>query len=570
MGGGKDVWDTSLGITTDAACDPTLTGLAATASAAIATQGGVSTIYIAGGGTDSVGGKNVYMYAINATTGAILWKTVIGSSPHDFPWSSPVLYNGSVYYGISSFGDCPLVRGRVIQLNASTGAIQNTFYTTNSGCSGDGVTSSPAIDTTNGKIYFATGNPGKCAGQAGDYNESIVELNLNSNLSFVASWAVPTSQRNPDSDFLAAPTIFTANIKGTLTEMVGVVNKNAFYYALNASKIASGPVWEDQLGPGGECPQCGTAGISPTAFDGRVLYIGGPHGSVNGTYCAGSLQAVNPATGAYLWRDCLSASVLGAVMATPGVLFVNYGQQVSAYNAGNGAQLFTFQDSNSTSDFWGAPAVGDGWLYDGNLDGTFYAFRGTGGGSPTPTPTPPTPTPTLTMPPTPTATMPIPTLTATATPSTTPTPTPPPTLQLSNLVVKDTAHASAWSLQTNLQSGDVQYGDRGYTLVSVPNSLAGASWIETANSSKAYTSNPTASFSINVAATVYVAIDTRNPLPSWMSSWTKTSLTLTDNQASGTNMYVLYSQTFPAGTVTLGPNDNGSTTLVNMYTVIVQ
>jgi outer membrane protein assembly factor BamB len=370
--GGADVWHIHLGVTSDNSCVPPVAGI--TNTVAYGSVSGTPTIFAAGGGNDSVGGKNVYMYAVNAATGAILWKTVIGSSPHDFAWSSPVLYNGSIYYGISSFGDCPLVRGRVVKLDQTTGAIQNTFYTTNSGCTGNGVTSSPAIDTSTGKMYFATGNPGTCAGQSGDYAESVVELNA-SNLSFVASWEVPKSQQIADSDFLATPTIFTAHINGALTTMVGAVNKNAIYYAFNASKIASGPVWEDRLGPGSECPQCGGAGIAPSAFDGRVLYLGGPAGTINGTACNGSLQAVNPATGAYLWRDCLGSSSLGAVMATPGVLFLNHGRKVSAYNAGTGALLFTYFDMSSSSNFWGTPSVANGWLYDGNMDGTFFAFH---------------------------------------------------------------------------------------------------------------------------------------------------------------------------------------------------
>jgi polyvinyl alcohol dehydrogenase (cytochrome) len=370
--GGADKWSIHLGVTTDSACSPTLAGI--NSAAAYAVVGGTPTLFIGGGGNDSVGGGHVYLYAVNATTGAPIWKTIIGSSPDDFPWSSPVVYNGSVYYGVSSFGDCPLTRGRVIQIAAATGAIQNTFFTTNSGCTGDGVTSSPAIDSS-GKIFFTTGNPGNCGGQSGDFGEAMIELNA-SNLSFVASWEVPASQRGGDTDFLAAPTIFRATINGTPTEMVGAINKNGIYYAFNAGKISSGPVWEDTLGPGGNCPQCGQSGIAPSAFDGRVLYIGGPAGTINGKSCNGSLQAVNPATGAYLWRDCLGSSVLGAVMAIPGVVFANHGRKVSAYNDGNGASLFTYFDtSTSQSNFWGAPTVADGWLYDGNLDGTFFAFH---------------------------------------------------------------------------------------------------------------------------------------------------------------------------------------------------
>jgi outer membrane protein assembly factor BamB len=517
---GAQVWKTKLGVTTDSSCAPTTAGI--NSSAAYGAVNGTPAVFVGGGGNDSTGGGHVYMYALNASTGAIIWKAVIGSSPSDFPWSSPVISNGSIYYGISSFGDCPLTRGRVVKVDEATGALQNTFYTTKSGCVGDGVTSSPAIDA-NGKLYFDTGNPGNCSGQSGDYSESIVELNA-SNLSFVASWSVPSSQRVSDSDFLATPTIFTGTINGTPTEMVGAINKNAYYYALNAGKIASGPIWEDHLGPGGDCPQCGTAGIAPSAWDGRTLYIEGPAGTINGTSCKGSLQAVNPATGSYLWRDCLHSSPLGAVMASPGLLFVNHGQKVSAYNAGTGAELFVYQDTNSASNFWGAATVADGWLYDGNLDGTLYAFHGPGGGT---------------------------------------------TVQLSNLVVKDTANAGAWSLATGLATGQAQYGDRGYTLVSVPSQLVGAAWVRTANNSKTFTGDPTCTFTISQQATVYVAEDTRLPKPSWMdSSWTNSGLMLTDNQVSGKNTFVLYQKTFPAGMVSLGPADNGAND--NMYTVIAQ
>jgi hypothetical protein len=167
---------------------------------------------------------------------------------------------------------------------------------------------------------------------------------------------------------------------------------------------------------------------------------------------------------------------------------------------------------------------------------------GGGGGTPTPTPTPP-PTPT-------------------------PTPTPGPGVQLTNLVVNDTTNMSSWSLQTGLVTGAVQYGDRGYTISSVPSSLIGAAWIRTANSSKAYTGTTTATFTINGKATVYVAIDTRDAVPSWLSSWTNTGMPLTDNQSSGKNTFVLYAKTFLVPTtVTLGPAGNTNN---NMYTVIVQ
>jgi hypothetical protein len=137
------------------------------------------------------------------------------------------------------------------------------------------------------------------------------------------------------------------------------------------------------------------------------------------------------------------------------------------------------------------------------------------------------------------------------------------------LQVNDASNGPSWSIQTNAQTGNTQYGDRSYTITSLPSQVTGAAWIRTANGSKSFTGNPTATFIINEQATVYVALDTREPVPSWIdSSWTNTGLKLTDSQASGMNTFVLYSKTFEAGTVSLGPNN--STTTFNMYTVLVK
>jgi YVTN family beta-propeller protein len=74
---------------------------------------------------------------------------------------------------------------------------------------------------------------------------------------------------------------------------------------------------------------------------------------------------------------------------------------------------------------------------------------------------------------------------------------------------KDSANAADWSIQANLQAGNQQYGDRTFTMTSVPAALQGTPWIRSANDSKTYTGNPTATFAITKQADVYVAIDDR-------------------------------------------------------------
>ncbi|MEO8970981.1 MAG: PQQ-binding-like beta-propeller repeat protein [Ktedonobacteraceae bacterium] len=93
----NNVWTSKLGTTTDNNCYPTQVGVTSTAT--VATIGGESTLF--------VGGGNAKFYALNAATGTMLWSTRLGSSPAHFLWSSPALFNGNVYEGVSSFGDCP-------------------------------------------------------------------------------------------------------------------------------------------------------------------------------------------------------------------------------------------------------------------------------------------------------------------------------------------------------------------------------------------------------------------------------------------------------------------------------
>ena len=49
---------------------------------------------------------------------------------------------------------------------------------------------------------------------------------------------------------------------------------------------------------------------------------------------------------------------------------------------------------------------------------------------------------------------------------------------ISNIQVLDTTRANYWSVQQNLQVGDVLYGDRTYTLTAAPSLVIGDTWIQ--------------------------------------------------------------------------------------------
>ena len=370
---GQRIWSTYLGVDSDAAdgCDPDSAGVASTATIVPLTINGKAVL------ADLVGGGDASLYALNAANGHILWKTTLGVMPADFIWDSPALYDGSIYIGISSFGDCPSVQGKLFQLQASTGAVQNVFNIVPDGCQGGTQWGSPAIDEGTGELYIATGNLGSCASNE-PFAMALVELHA-STLQVAGAWQVPQSEvvGDGDGDFGSTPTLFSATINGVMHQMVGSINKNGIFYAFERGSVSNGPVWQDQIATGPNCSTCDGAGtIAPAAWDGTWLYIGGGFTSINGQFCQGSLRALDPANGHYIWEHCLSdARSMAPLAVVPGVVVVGEGHYVTAVDARTGETLFVFTDAHAGSIFYGAPSIAHAMLFIGNMDGNLYAFK---------------------------------------------------------------------------------------------------------------------------------------------------------------------------------------------------
>ena len=137
-------------------------------------------------------------------------------------------------------------------------------------------------------------------------------------------------------------------------------------------------------------------------------------------------------------------------------------------------------------------------------------------------------------------------------------------LSISNLTV---ASGAAYGVSAaGLQAGGTVYRDRAYTFTTVPPSVQGATYIQTANNDKAATTAVFLRFTVNQPVSVTVAYDVRlTPIPSWLNSFTDTGKNLV---TSDTTLH-LYARAFPAGTITLGGNASGGSS-GSMYSVIVQ
>ncbi len=361
---GKLKWKTFLGQTT-ATCDPSLAGV----SSAAAVQNGV--VY--------VGGGDSYWYALDATSGAVLWKVFTGDNTQGYyNWSSPLIYTGYAYIGIASVGDCPLVHGQLLRVNLSTHQVVNTFDVVPAGQLGGGIWGSPSLDTTTNTIYVATGTRNT---PAQTLSEAILAIDATT-LTLKSSWPVPASQEVPDSDFGTTPTLFNDKAGNPL---VVASNKNGTAYAFNRNNLAAGPVWTQQTAFGGACPQCGDGSVSSGAFANGTLFLAGEHTSINGQGYGGSVNALDPATGKFIWQHGTPGYVISALAYSNGLIIDGAGPVLEVLDASTGNRLYSY---TTGAKIYAAASVANGQIFTGSTDGNVYAF-----GLPTSPPPSPTPDP---------------------------------------------------------------------------------------------------------------------------------------------------------------------------------
>src|SRR6266702_233218 len=248
----------------------------------------------------TVVGGNVY--ALRASNLSVKWRSVIAipsTKVNDyFQWSSPTVARGRVYIGVASNCDDPLVRAGLISYSQADGKRRSVFRPMPGQLVGASIWSSAAIDSS-GYVYVTTGNAGKGAVAPG-HSDSIIKLSPNT-LRLIRSFKVPSAQLVGDGDFGASPTVFGPD--------VGACNKNGVFYALRRStmKVA----WSRRIGA--PAPHHGVSNCSASAiYDGRTLFVAGPRHVINGKAYPGSVQALNPNTGALLWQTGLANGVIGS------------------------------------------------------------------------------------------------------------------------------------------------------------------------------------------------------------------------------------------------------------------
>jgi polyvinyl alcohol dehydrogenase (cytochrome) len=322
------------------------------------------------------------------------------------------------YAGIVPGYACCTFRGSMLAIDASTGAVLWKTYMAPVGFPGNAVWgSSPAVDPKRNSLYIATGNnydaPDSvlaCVSAAGDdpaaqraclpadnHFDSIVSLDLATGAIKWATRALPfdvwtvscifglpscPSPAGPDYDFGQAPQLFSVKgANGKAVEYVGAGQKSGQYWALNPD---TGAVrWVTQAGPGG------TAGGLQwgSAVDGTHVYTANANSnlvSYQGS-TAGVWSAIDAGTGEVSWqtRPPNGGSTSGPVTTANGVVFgcsLDSQGWMYAMDAATGQILWQFASGGSCLSgaaisngevFWGSGYSNFGF---GTPNNKLYAF----------------------------------------------------------------------------------------------------------------------------------------------------------------------------------------------------
>ena len=335
------------------------------------------------------------VYAVDAQTGAQVWRERVDTHPVARVTGAPVLIDGRLYVPISSLEEsgagnptypCCTFRGGLAVYDAVSGKRLWKSYTIQQeplpvkqtstgvqlwGPAGAGVWSAPAVDLRRRAVYVATGNG--YTQPAADASDAVVAFDLDTgarlwtrqvmaNDSYVRDCPgryrpnVPTDHKSetcpddlgPDMDFGNAPMLRT--LPGGRSLIV-IGQKDGHAWALDPDKKGE-VVWSLQVGRGLEAG--GGAIMWGSAADDDMAYF-----LVTRTQPVLGLAAVRLATGELAWRASPPDGGAAPVTVIPGVVFVGSSSgTVYAYSTADGKALWQYDTAREFETVNGVPAKG--------------------------------------------------------------------------------------------------------------------------------------------------------------------------------------------------------------------
>ena len=340
-------------------------------------------------------------FAVDATTGELIWRTLVDDHPMARIGGAPKVYKGRVYVPVTSVEEgagatprysCCTFQGSVVALDAANGALIwrspmidqkphptriNSAGAQMYGPAGVTVWASPTIDVKRGLMYVGTGD--SYTDVPVDTSDAIIALNLATgrrewvrqvirNDSWIVGCPDPEAPNcpkvtGPDFDFASSPILYTP--PGGKQIILGAA-KSGIVYAFNPD--SSGKIlWQRKIGQGSST---GAIMWGPAVMDGNI-YVAIADLSAKPPYAPGGIFALRAATGEEVWHtpapppDCrwgttnCSPAQPGALTAIPGVIFGgSWDGHIRAYAASDGRIIWDFDTGQTFDAVNGVKATG--------------------------------------------------------------------------------------------------------------------------------------------------------------------------------------------------------------------
>ena len=366
------------------------------------------------------GDQRANAYAVDTITGQQIWKRKVDDHQAAAITGALAIQDGRVYVPVQGLneegsgarggGSCCTFRGSLSALNADTGAVIWKTYMVDEpkvrgknpkgqdalGPAGGSIWAAPTVDVKRRSVYVATGNA--FADPPGPMTDAIVAMDIDTGK---VKWVHQTTPNDtwlggcgarstgnpgcpevqgPDHDFSASPVLAAANGR----QLLIVPQKSGIGWAIDPDKGTL--VWQYRFGQGS-----GLGGQFGAAADGQNVYFGvGDYLTPN----PGGLKAVRIATGEQVWsapppqpRLCAAvprcnSSMGGAVSVIPGAVIAGaHDGGVRGYSAEDGRVLWEFDTNKTFETVNGVKATGAS--IDGSPliigDGMIFVNSGYGG-----------------------------------------------------------------------------------------------------------------------------------------------------------------------------------------------
>lgn len=365
------------------------------------------------------GDFNANVYALDAASGAEVWRRDVETHPGARITGAPVLHGGRLYVPVSSLEEllaadpeypCCTFRGSVAALDAATGEpIWRSFTIPETprprgrnpdgfflmGPAGAAVWSAPTVDAQRGLVYAATGNA--YTEPAAAASDAIVAFDLETGAvrwtrqltpgdAFVLNCAGANpncpEDEGPDFDFGSSPALVTLRDG---RDLLVAGQKSGLGYGLDPDREGA-VVWRYRVGAGSALGgiEWGFAADADKAYFANSDLL---------TPEPGGLAAVRLRTGELVWRaephepvcEGCSPALLAAVTAIPGVVFSGaWDGLFRAYSSDDGSVLWEFDTNGAYETVNGVrarggsingpgPVVVDGMVY---VNSGYAAFGG--------------------------------------------------------------------------------------------------------------------------------------------------------------------------------------------------